>query len=485
MANGDAYTIATGQSLSVSPPGVLGNDADPDGDPIAAIRVSSPANGILHLNTDGSFTYSPDPGFTGTDGFAYEASDGTARSAPGAVTIRVRKASKGPRTSPSPTPSPTVSPSPSGPGPTTGPPPSPGPGGKPKGGSPGSGPKNTNRSPLALALHPASNVPHSLASLTVSLALAVFLFLLMLFPAELFNTTLEEHYDELKGRFAPVAKFLRLRPRTPQRGRLGTVAAVGGFAVVAALVYSVLNPHVGFNAPSLYTFLGLFVGILVVAMSFDLPLLIYVRVKYGETGRVKVLNLALVVAVVCVAVSRITHFLPGYIYGIIGSYTFGRQLSKEDTGKATALSAAWLLVVSFGAWLIWLPVNTMASKPSAGPGVLIIDAVLVAVFVSGLEAVVFGLLPMRFLDGHKLITWRKGVWAGLYGLSLLAFVHILINPNSGYLSNGNVPVFTILALFTGFALFSVAFWAYFRYRRPREVGPAQAIVPAPGSPGDR
>jgi len=60
----------------VPAPGVLANDTDPDGLPMTASLVSGPAHGSLTLNADGSFSYTPQTGFTGVDGFAYTATDG-------------------------------------------------------------------------------------------------------------------------------------------------------------------------------------------------------------------------------------------------------------------------------------------------------------------------------------------------------------------------------------------------------------------------
>ena len=45
-------------------PGVLGNDTDPDGDPLTAVLVTGPSHGSLTLNADGSFTYTPAADFT-------------------------------------------------------------------------------------------------------------------------------------------------------------------------------------------------------------------------------------------------------------------------------------------------------------------------------------------------------------------------------------------------------------------------------------
>ncbi|MDX1410501.1 MAG: Ig-like domain-containing protein, partial [Saprospiraceae bacterium] len=56
---------------------VLTNDMDPEGDPltVATTPVSGPSQGTVVLNADGSYTYTPDPGFTGEDQFAYAACD--------------------------------------------------------------------------------------------------------------------------------------------------------------------------------------------------------------------------------------------------------------------------------------------------------------------------------------------------------------------------------------------------------------------------
>ena len=57
---------------------------------VAAPRpVSGPSHGTLTLNADGSFTYTPDPGYSGTDTFTYHATDGYLTSTDATVTIDV------------------------------------------------------------------------------------------------------------------------------------------------------------------------------------------------------------------------------------------------------------------------------------------------------------------------------------------------------------------------------------------------------------
>jgi VCBS repeat-containing protein len=80
VATDDAYTIDEDILLSVAAPGVLANDTDPEGQPLTAVLQSGPGSGSLTLNSNGSFTYTPNADFSGTDSFTYFANDGTANS---------------------------------------------------------------------------------------------------------------------------------------------------------------------------------------------------------------------------------------------------------------------------------------------------------------------------------------------------------------------------------------------------------------------
>jgi hypothetical protein len=89
VANNDNFSTAFQTPLTVAAPGVLGNDNDADGDTLTAVQQSNPANGTANLNANGSFTYTPDNGFSGTDSFTYQANDGTDNSNTATVNITV------------------------------------------------------------------------------------------------------------------------------------------------------------------------------------------------------------------------------------------------------------------------------------------------------------------------------------------------------------------------------------------------------------
>jgi VCBS repeat-containing protein len=67
--------------------GVLANDSDPDGATLTAVVESQPSYGSMQLNSDGSFTYTPNGSFTGSDSFTYEAYNDTAYSAVATVML--------------------------------------------------------------------------------------------------------------------------------------------------------------------------------------------------------------------------------------------------------------------------------------------------------------------------------------------------------------------------------------------------------------
>ncbi|MEO8094962.1 MAG: galactose oxidase-like domain-containing protein, partial [Pseudolysinimonas sp.] len=99
VAVADTYTVEAGGTLTVSAAaGVLINDIDADGDGLVICEDShilgheellTPLHGTVTMNLDGSFTYTPDPGFAGIDYFVYCAEDFALACTSGVVTINV------------------------------------------------------------------------------------------------------------------------------------------------------------------------------------------------------------------------------------------------------------------------------------------------------------------------------------------------------------------------------------------------------------
>lgn len=81
----DSYSLLENDTLSITSPGVLSNDNDPENSALTAIHYSGPGYGTLTLNIDGSFVYTPNSGYVGSDSFTYQAYDGSLAS--GLITV--------------------------------------------------------------------------------------------------------------------------------------------------------------------------------------------------------------------------------------------------------------------------------------------------------------------------------------------------------------------------------------------------------------
>ena len=76
VAVADSYTTDEDTALNIAASGVLSNDSDIEGSPLTAVLDTDVTTGTLILNGDGSFAYTPNADFCGTDSFTYHANDG-------------------------------------------------------------------------------------------------------------------------------------------------------------------------------------------------------------------------------------------------------------------------------------------------------------------------------------------------------------------------------------------------------------------------
>ena len=305
-----------------------------------------------------------------------------------------------------------------------------------------------------------------------SLLLALLLLLIVGFIGELFNNTVENNYDEIAGWFrkGPLGAIRRGLDRIhfDPPGRPGVLL----FIALTALVSSFVDPGFGLDLRSVAVFLGFLVGLIVVLASFKLPPILARRRKTGELGQLRPLPWTLLIAALFVLVSRLGNLQPGYLYGIVLGAIFMSDVSDKDEGRETFYGAAWTLVAALLAWvaLTWL---RGLGLPEDGFGATLLETAFAATLVAGLEAAAFALMPLRFLPGYALYRWNRPVWALLWGAGLFAFVHVLIGPTSGYVSELSPHAFmAALGVFATFGALSIATWLYFRLRTKPEAAEA-------------
>jgi hypothetical protein len=111
IAAADAYTLDLVSVTSLTK-NVLVNDSDVEGTPLTLQLVSTTQHGTLQIQPNGALIYTPRNGFTGTDAFRYQVTDGDQTSNVVTVTITVLPSASAPvigGSSGTPTPTPTGS----------------------------------------------------------------------------------------------------------------------------------------------------------------------------------------------------------------------------------------------------------------------------------------------------------------------------------------------------------------------------------------
>ena len=84
------YVVAAGKPLTVSAPGLATTGGRGETAPVTATIGTKPAHGTATLNANGSFTYTPKAGYTGTDSFTYKIARGADTSPEATVTFVVK-----------------------------------------------------------------------------------------------------------------------------------------------------------------------------------------------------------------------------------------------------------------------------------------------------------------------------------------------------------------------------------------------------------
>jgi hypothetical protein len=292
-----------------------------------------------------------------------------------------------------------------------------------------------------------------------SVALAVGGTLFITFPAQLFNLTFQENYPRITAWFAR-RRDHRTTASRPRRDGLIFALVVAAGALFGAL----LDPGFGRSWSSLASYLAIVLALLSgAAVAGGVTSVYHWRRGHPERPYPLALPLGLAVAGVCVLVSRLARFQPGYLYGVVCGLAFHRRLSDREEGQVAALAILASLCVSILAWLLWVPVNHAATQPGAWFGEIVVDNFLAALFVGGLVGSTIGLLPLRFLAGGAIRQWRPAVWATLFALAMFGVIDFLLrSPRSPGATHA--PLVTTIVLFVVFGGFAVAFREYFARR---------------------
>jgi hypothetical protein len=306
--------------------------------------------------------------------------------------------------------------------------------------------------------------------------IALLLVALLYLPVTIFNKATEKNDETIHRWFArPRAWFAAVFGWIPLSEHPVYTLTVG--VVASAFLFSFIEPGFPTEDGALQYAIGMVLGFALVSGVFFLTWREVVhRLEPGSRGHWRIYPPFIVLAAFLVLMARLAHFLPGVVLGTVAEYEPGKKLSTRTAGIRVATTYGVLMALGLAAWFAWIPVEHAARQEHASSLTLILDAALAITFVSALESVAFGLIPMTFLDGNDLFRWHKGLWAAMWGAAMLWFSVVIVHPAlSTYgheTSNGRVFWFALL--FASLMLVAMMTWGYFRVRDARAARAASA-----------
>jgi hypothetical protein len=327
---------------------------------------------------------------------------------------------------------------------------------------------NPNRSTFADRLLAPTSIDLSGKNLGEGGMLALLLAALLYLPVTIFNKATEKNHETVKRWFArPRAWLAFLFGWIPFRKHPAITLSVG--VVASAALFSFIEPGFPTEQGALQYLVGMVLGFALVSVVFFATWrLVLHRLEPESKGEWKLYSPFIVLAAFLVIMARLAHFIPGVVLGTVAEYEPAKKLSTRTAGIRVATTYGVLMVLGLAAWFAWIPVEHAAAKEGASSLTLILDSALAITFVSSLESVAFGLIPMKFLDGNDLFTWHKGLWALMWGAALTWFSIVILHPalsTYGQLSSGRAVWFVLL--FSTLMVVALSTWAYFRLRDAR------------------
>lgn len=164
----------------------------------------------------------------------------------------------------------------------------------------------------------------------------------------------------------------------------------------------------------------------------------------------------LLLAIICVFVSRSLKLSPGYIYGLpVGLFIVSAIYDRHE-GIFEFFGLLWMMILALIAWI---------AAPMLSSYQVLHDFLLL-IFIILAEAAFFEMLPLRYLSGGSIFRWRKSLWALEFTLVVFLLFQTTLNPGGTIASiQQSPPAITAVMLLGAYAAFVLILWAYLLLKR--------------------
>jgi hypothetical protein len=253
--------------------------------------------------------------------------------------------------------------------------------------------------------------------------------LLLLVDASIFNSTVKENEDYILGVFGGVAAPFRGVGGvwTAQQGMFGNFGKPLFVLGLSALVYSLLEPGLSLDKSAIVLFLSLMVGIGVATYVYEGAQVIISERFFAMPSAIRFFPAAIAIAIVSVLLSRVVGIHPGLVYGFVAGAAIvaARDPDKREAGLIIFLPMVAMLSVALIAWALIGPLRELSDDDNFLA--LVLEGAAAAIFVGGIQGLLFALIPVSFMDGEKVFHWSKVAWVLITLPVAFLFFHVVLN----------------------------------------------------------
>ena len=316
---------------------------------------------------------------------------------------------------------------------------------------------------LTKALTPFADIVLHPNKIVSAFEIGLVLLLLAVLPAHLLNATIAEQSDRFERRFGK-ARMPNWLSRLSSWFRSAPIA--GGIVVtlVTAILFGFADPKFGFTLASLRLILACGIALFLVGYVANALTGLIARVQWSVVAIVSTRPYGLILTIVGVLVSRVLHFSPGFLIGLILGLTIQSKSASGFAWRVIVLRSSIVLVMAIAAWIGYSTLTLGGNEGGTFGSALMVET-LVAITTEGVVALLVELLPLKFLEGQRIYDHSRVLWAIFYLLTLVVFV-LAVVPWEGNWDALHGSLWVWIVVLAVFAAVCVGIYLYFRNFAP-------------------
>jgi hypothetical protein len=291
--------------------------------------------------------------------------------------------------------------------------------------------------------------------------------LLLLVDASIFNSTIKENEGEILGFFGGMAApFHGLGAAwTAQQGIFGNFGKPLLVLGLSALVYCLLEPGLALDRSAIVLFLSLVAGIGVATYVYEGAQVLISERFFEMPSAIRFFPVAIAIAIGSVLLSRVTGLHPGLVYGFVAGAAIvaARDPDRREAGLIIFVPMLAMLAVALVAWALLGPLRALSDDDNFAA--LVLEGAAAAIFMGGVQGLLFALIPMSFMDGEKVWNWSKLAWVAITLPVAFLFFQVVLNQDGTLRSAFDSPGVSALIILAAVCWTITGItWLFFKIR---------------------